>query len=231
MSVAEAEIARLTRRVRDDPNSTAFVALADALRREGRFQEGLQVLREGFRVHADHPSARVALGRIHLDMGHRALAAEVLADLVQADTDNLAAASLLARIYVEDGRLGEARPLLERLREANHPDGAPAVPALAAVSARSPRGVDPFDHPGVAARFASAGQHVRARAIWGRLLAEHPSYTVARVEMDVLEKVMAETIPEPDTIPVTEESEPADADAPRGPHPVARYGRFFWRLP
>lgn len=195
MAVAEAEIARLTRRVKDDPRSTAFVALADALRRDGRFGEGLQVLREGFRVHADHPPARVVLGRIHLEMGHRALASEVLGDVVQGDPENLAAASLLARIFVEDGRMGEARPLIERLRMANHPDGAlhDLVPASVPAREPPPRGADPFDHAALAARFVRLGHYARARALWRRLLAQHPTSVTALRHVAALDAVIAGT--------------------------------------
>lgn len=250
--MAEAEIARLTRRLRDDPRSTAFVALADTLRREGRFGEGLQVLREGFRVHADHAPARVVLGRIHLEMGHRALASEVLSEVVQADPENLAAASLLARILVEDGRMGEARPLIDRLRMANHPDGAlrALVPASVPEWEPPPRGADPFDHTTLAARFARLGHYPRARAIWRRLLAEHPSFTAAHAQIALLDKAIggiADAEGEP-AMPAdrvrrplpglgeafaafAEDSERPRAEAPRGRHRLARYARPFWRLP
>ncbi len=256
--MAEAEIARLTRRLRDDPRSTAFVALADALRREGRFGEGLQVLREGFRVHADHPPARVVLGRIHLEMGHRALAAEVLAEVVQGDPENLAAASLLARIFVEDGRMGEARPLIERLRMANHPDGAlrELVPASMPAAEPPPRGADPFDDAALAARFARAGHYARARGIWERLLAEHPSSATALAHIAALNRAIDGTADIEGEPPLPARAsrrplpgladafaafiegadrtvvEPASTGAPRrARHPVARYARPFWRTP
>jgi tetratricopeptide (TPR) repeat protein len=256
--VAEAEIARLARRLRDDPRSTAFVALADALRREGRFGEGLQVLREGFRVHADHPPARVVLGRIHLEMGHRALASEVLAEVVQGDPENLAAASLLARIFVEDGRMGEARPLIERLRMANHPDGAlrELVPASMPAAEPPPRGADPFDDAALAARFARGGHYARARGIWERLLVEHPSSATALAHVAALNRAIdgiADIEGEPplparasrrplpglaDAFAAFVEgadrpaAEPVSTGSPkRAPHPVARYARPFWRTP
>lgn len=247
--MAEAVIARLARRLRDDPRSTVFVALAEALRREGRFGEGLQVLREGLRVHADHPAARVVLGRIHLEMGHRALASEVLAEVVQSDSENLAAASLLARILVEDGRMREAQPLIERLRIANHPDGAlnDLVPApLVPAREPPPRGADPFDHGALAVRFARVGQYHRARAIWRRLLIEHPESTAVHAHLAMLDKAMAgaaDVEGEP-ALPPREVRRPlpglADAFAafaedaeraglPAGAHAVARYARPFWR--
>ncbi|MDP2312504.1 MAG: tetratricopeptide repeat protein [Pseudomonadota bacterium] len=248
--MAEAEIARLARRVREEPRSTVFVALADALRREGRFGEGLQILREGFRVHPDHAAARVVLGRIHLEMGHRSLASDVLAEVVQADPENLAAASLLARIFVEDGRMGEARPLVERLRMANHPDGAlgSRVPDAGRSTEPPPRGSDPFDHPRLAARFAQAGHYHRAAALWRRLDREHPSLASIQEPLLALNRALEGQSDVPNEFPVpadaarrplpgladafaalVDSTEPAEGRPPRGRHPVARYARHFWR--
>jgi cytochrome c-type biogenesis protein CcmH/NrfG len=255
MSAVEAEIARLGRRVRDEPRSTAFVALADALRRAGRHAEGLQALREGFRVHPDHPPARVVLARIHLEMGHRALAIEVLGDVLEGDPENLAATSLLARLYVEEGRGADARPLVERLRIAGHPDAALREHAVAAARV-SPllRGPDPFDHPALATRFARAGHYPRAWALWRRLGAALPASAdpqdllAVREQMGALERCIegggdAEGEPPLDAtrprrpLPGRAEACAALCEDPGPPprtrrgHPVARYARHFWRTP
>jgi cytochrome c-type biogenesis protein CcmH/NrfG len=227
-SAAEADIARLSRRLRDEPRSTVFVALADALRRGGRFGEGLQVLREGFRVHPDHAPARVVLGRIHLEMGNRPLAAEVLQDVVAGDPENLAAASLLARLFVEDGRMVEARPLIERLEMANHPDAALRAhlpPTGERVEAPSARGGDPFDHPRLADRFARAGYPERAVALWRRLASVDPDSSTAREALAAVARtpLAARSPPEDVTL---------DAAGPAptaGPAPLLRYARHFWR--
>ncbi len=249
MSPAEAEIARLYRRVRDEPRSTAFVGLGDALRRAGRHGEGLRVLREGFRVHPDHPAARVVLARIHLEMGNRALAAEVLGDVVRTDPENLAAASLLARLYVEDGRPQDARPLVERLRQANHPDAAlrDLAAALAPVEEDPglPRSDDPFDRPEVAARLARAGHYHRAWALWSRLAAANPGSALARDHVAALEKSLGGLGDAPDERPLPAAGrrmlpgvaelvealldDQRDRPAPSGKHPAARWGRVLWR--
>jgi tetratricopeptide (TPR) repeat protein len=250
MTPGEAEIARLGRRVRDDPRSTAFVALADALRRAGRPGDALQALREGFRVHPDHVAARVVLARVHVDMGHRPLAIEVLADVVQSDPENLAAASLLARLYQEDGRAAEAKPLFERLRLAGHPDAALALapPSAEAAPGPPPRGADPFDHPRLAERFVAAGHYDRAGRIWRRLLAQHPDAVVPRERLAALERAAAGlgdvdgepvfSLPtERRPLPGRTEAFAAFCDADDAPlrtrrrSALARYARGFWRWP
>jgi cytochrome c-type biogenesis protein CcmH/NrfG len=169
------------------------VGLADALRRAGRNTEALQALREGFRVHPDHPAARVGLARVHVAMGNRALAVAVLDDVVRSDAENLAALSLLCRLLVEEGRVHDARPHVERLRRA-----APDDPSLvlfaeraAAPDESAPRGADPFDAPRLAARFSAKGHYHRALGIWRRIAEAHPDSAQPRQQIAALERAMA----------------------------------------
>lgn len=247
MTPGEAELARLYRRVREEPRSTAFVGLADTLRQAGRYAEGLKVLREGFRAHPDHPAARVVLARIHLEMGNRALAAEVLTDVTQADPDNLAATALLARLHVEDGNLVEARPLVERLRQADHPEAnlrELAVALAPAPSDAAPRAEDPFDRPALAARFARAGHYQRAWAVWSRLDRAAPGDPTTRERLAALERSLAgladaegeppldaprRALPGLGDVLAALADDVKDRPPPRGRHPVARWGRKVWR--
>jgi tetratricopeptide (TPR) repeat protein len=168
------EISSLRRKVRDEPRSTAFVALADLLRRSRRFPDALAALRAGFRYHPDYAPGRVVLARTHLSMGNRALAQQVLEEVAARDPENLAAGALLARLLVEDARWREARPLVERLLMA-----APQDPAILALSAALPaardagavpaRGEDPFDRATLAASLARRGHYPRAARMWTRI--------------------------------------------------------------
>lgn len=200
MALNEAEIARLQRRVREDPRSTAFVGLADALRRSGKGSEALQVLREGLRTHPDHPSARVVLARLHLDQGNAPLAIGVLSEVVQADPENLAALSLLARLYVDTGRLKDARPLIERLRNANHPDA--GLPEFAGVGIESAvegplLARDPFDRPSLAARFLALGHLGRARRVWERIAVDNPDASRVVDELALLGRMISGEVDTP----------------------------------
>jgi hypothetical protein len=87
MAASEAELAALVRQVRDNPRSIAFVALAEALRRAGRPHDALATLREGERHRPDFGPARVVLARTHLDLGHREMAIDVLAEVARSDAE------------------------------------------------------------------------------------------------------------------------------------------------
>ena len=115
MDVSEQEISRLRGRLREDPRSLAFVPLAEALRRRGRSAEALAIVRAGLRHRPDHVAARVVLARLHLDAGARTLALGVLEEVVKADQENVAAGALLGELWIAEGRLREARELLQRL--------------------------------------------------------------------------------------------------------------------
>ncbi|MBM4369126.1 MAG: tetratricopeptide repeat protein, partial [Deltaproteobacteria bacterium] len=122
MEIQEDEIARLRKRLREDPRSLAFVPLAELLRKAGRGGEALSVIRVGLRQRPEHAAARVVLARLHLDAGARALAVSVLEEVVEHDLENLAAGALLAELWVDEGRLREARALIDRLARANPGD-------------------------------------------------------------------------------------------------------------
>lgn len=185
----EDEIARLRRRLRDDPRSTAFVALAEALRKVERPAEALAVLRNGFRHHPEHGPGRVVLARVHLDLGNRALALGVLEEVVQHDQNNLAAMALLARMLVEDGRARDARPLVERLEMAGDPSAAELARVSMVPSFEGVRRADPFDSPRLGERWQQRGDYARARRLWERLAAVNPNHggLTARIdEVDAL---------------------------------------------
>lgn len=212
MPANEAELAFLQRQVRDNPRSVAFVALAEQLRRAGRIPEALATLREGERHRPDHAPARVVLARVHLDLGNRKLAHDVLTDVVRVDPENLAAASLLGRLLAEEGRVDEAERLLERLRMhgGEEADIARALIERARRAAEIPRTADPFDHPAVAARLAALGAPDRALALWQRLDGAAPGNRVVREQMEALRAIRTATPPSP----------PADAPLPEWPSPA-----------
>lgn len=245
MKELAAEIARLARRVRDEPRSTAFVALADALRRGGRPTEAIQALRDGLRVHPDHQGARVVLARIHVDLGNRVLAADVLEDVVRHDAENLAALSLLAHLLIEEGRTADARPLLDRLA-IRAPDD-PVLRKRGPDAGPLPRTADPFDSPALAARWAAKGHYARALRIWHRIDVAAPGEERVRREIAALERTMTGLGDAPGEAAVTS-SEAAEgrsrlpglqdvldalADDARDAVPVAslpRYARPFWNV-
>ncbi len=191
MDVNEEEIARLRKRLRDDPRSLAFVPLAELLRKSGRGAEALSVVRTGLRQRPEHAAARVVLARLHLDAGARALAMSVLEEVVEHDLENLAAGALLAELWVDEGRLREARGLIDRLARAN-----PGDTTLAALMRRAnppPRPLhgdpsDPFDSESWAERCARRGDYGHAIAAWRRICAFNKTDPRARDRLAELER-------------------------------------------
>jgi thioredoxin-like negative regulator of GroEL len=137
----------------------------------------LAVLRLGLRHHPDLPTARVVLARIHLETGDRALAMAILEEVTRTDPENVAAGAILAGLLVEDGRLREARSLLERLRMTASHD--PIVQALLLRASPEKRRLhgnpdDPFDTPRWADQLASFGDYPRATRAWQRIYEANP---------------------------------------------------------
>lgn len=194
MDVSDEEIARLRKRLRDDPRSLAFVPLAEALRRTGRSAEALSIVRAGLRHRPEHPAARVVLARLHLDAGARTLAQGVLHDVVRADPQNVAAGALLAELWIADGRLREAKELVQRLADDN--PGDPTFPALLERASPTLRPLhgdpgDPFDTEGWAEGRVRAGDYPRAVRAWRRIEAHNPGEPRARERVAELDRVLA----------------------------------------
>lgn len=94
-------IDKLLKKLEKEPNSLIFLQLAEEYRKESYYDDALEVCSEGLRRHPNYWSARVALGRIHKEMGHSDLAREELEKVIQAVPDNLLANKLLGDIYME----------------------------------------------------------------------------------------------------------------------------------
>jgi tetratricopeptide (TPR) repeat protein len=94
-------IDKLLKKLDKEPNSLIFLQLAEEYRKESYYDDALEVCSEGLRRHPNYWSARVALGRIHKEMGHSDLAREELEKVIQAVPDNLLANKLLGDIYME----------------------------------------------------------------------------------------------------------------------------------
>ncbi len=94
-------IDKLLRKLEKEPNSLIFLQLAEEYRKESYYDDALFVCQEGLKRHPNYWSARVALGRIHKEMGHSDLAREELEKVIKAVPDNLLANKLLGDIYME----------------------------------------------------------------------------------------------------------------------------------
>ena len=102
-------------RFASDPDSRAFVPLAEELRRLGRLEEALTLLEAELDKHPHFSSGMVVLGRTLMDAGSWERARQVLLQVREMDTDN----PLILNLLLEDaGRRGawhEAADILTEL--------------------------------------------------------------------------------------------------------------------
>jgi tetratricopeptide (TPR) repeat protein len=96
-------IDELRRRVRQDPASISFAALAEEYRRAGQYQEAIDVCREGLRHHPGYLSARVTLGRALLEVGDLLEASGELEHVLTVAPENLLATRTLEEIHRRNG--------------------------------------------------------------------------------------------------------------------------------
>jgi tetratricopeptide (TPR) repeat protein len=98
----------LRRRVHKDPASIAFAQLAEELRRDGQFQESVDVCHTGLAIHPGYLSARVTLGRALIELSQLDEAQAELEFVLRSAHENLAAIRGLADIHHRRGSLVEA---------------------------------------------------------------------------------------------------------------------------
>ncbi|MGE0762004.1 MAG: tetratricopeptide repeat protein [Bdellovibrionales bacterium] len=94
--------------LQSDPKAKIFAPLAEAYRRMGLIDEGIQVCLKGLSYHPSFASGRVALGRLYLDKENPALAAEQLQQAVELSPENILAQGLLGETYLKLRRPKEA---------------------------------------------------------------------------------------------------------------------------
>jgi tetratricopeptide (TPR) repeat protein len=94
-------IDKLLKKLEREPNSLIFLQLAEEYRKESYYDDALLVCQDGLKRHPNYWSARVALGRIHREMGNIDQAREELEKVIKAVPDNLLANRLLGDIYME----------------------------------------------------------------------------------------------------------------------------------
>lgn len=89
----------MERRVRQDPASIAFGALAEEYRRSGRLDDAIAVCLAGLERHPSYLSARVTLGRALQALGRVDDARREFARVIAVAPDNLAAIRALAELH------------------------------------------------------------------------------------------------------------------------------------
>ncbi len=123
------DIEKLKERIRKEPGSRLFLALAEQYRNLGNLDEAMEVLKSGLQSQPAYMSARVALGKIYLEKNMTAEAAAEFETVVKSIPDNLFAQKKLSEIYLAQGEQEKAKKALETVVALNPMDEA----ALAAL--------------------------------------------------------------------------------------------------
>ncbi|MBX9768243.1 MAG: tetratricopeptide repeat protein [Bdellovibrionales bacterium] len=84
-----------------EPSSRIFAPLAEAYRKEARFEEALSIAERGVLEHPHFASGRVTLGRILIDLGRVEEALDHLEKAVETAPENILAHRLLAEAYLQ----------------------------------------------------------------------------------------------------------------------------------
>ena len=110
--------------LREDPSSRIFFKLGEFLRREGEFDEAIEVLRTGLKEHDRYVAAWVSLGRAQLDNGDAEGAQQSLERSLHLDPENAVAARAMGEAAVINNDWVTAVKALKRARGLSPQDDA-----------------------------------------------------------------------------------------------------------
>lgn len=105
---------RFQREVERDPGSLRAVPLGDALRRDGDLAAAEGVVRRCLAAKPGLRTAQLVLARVLVDKGDLDEAEELLDELYPRDSSNVVLTEVYAEVLIAQGRLGEAREVVER---------------------------------------------------------------------------------------------------------------------
>ena len=86
-----------------DPDGLAFAPLADAFRRKGEIREAFDLLQDGTSRHPDFATGHVVTAQLYVDWGFPAEAELAARRVLELDSENIVALSILGSILVERG--------------------------------------------------------------------------------------------------------------------------------
>lgn len=232
------QIAHFEDRLKADPGSRVFLALADLHRRVGNVAEARRILELGLEEHAGFVTARAALGLVLTELGEDAAARQALRAVLVEDQDNLLALRLMGRDAGKCGDWERACSLLERLLRLEPDDRSvrdalwearrqweqapPAPPEPKTETTIDPGPMTPpplvrqsavggFETPTLAELYLRQGHPGKARVIIERILTEEPGRQDAQ---RVLAKLNAkEAVVPPVSTPAPAQPERAESAA------------------
>ena len=120
--MATEDIERLKEKVDQDPNSKLFVSLAEEYKKEGMFDEAIDVLTSGLERQPNYLSARVSLGKLYIERSMLLEARDEFEKVINVIPDNLYAHKKLAEIYKNLGEKEKATYELKTVLSLNPSD-------------------------------------------------------------------------------------------------------------
>jgi tetratricopeptide (TPR) repeat protein len=115
--VTQQELDRLHTAWESAPESRSFAPLADAYHRAGRHEEAIELLHNGTARHPDYLSALVLLADCYEALGRVEEADAVFARVLSQEAENVRALEHQAELSLQQGALGNASALVERLQQ------------------------------------------------------------------------------------------------------------------
>lgn len=109
------EIEKLQRRWQENPLGLTFAPLAEAYRKEGMYEDALELLEIGLTQHPNYIPAHIVRGRCHLDTRSDAAAEAAFHRVLDLDPENVIALKGLAEIAERAGRFEDANRHLDHL--------------------------------------------------------------------------------------------------------------------
>ncbi len=120
--ISPAELAKLEHSFATDPESQAFIALAEAYLSMGRFMEAMVVCKKGIKAHPQDPAARVLLAQVYADQSKTKKALEELESIMQNWPDLIPALRLRGTILCKTGDAVSGQESLKRALAADPTD-------------------------------------------------------------------------------------------------------------
>jgi tetratricopeptide (TPR) repeat protein len=132
--LAFADLQRWSQEVARDPAAPAFLSLAQAYRRQGRFESAIQLCIRALARNPAHLEGHLLLAQLYLESGDQERAGDEWSIVLSLDPDHFEAHRGLGFFWLERGRREDARRHLERAAAARQED-ASVLGALALLDA------------------------------------------------------------------------------------------------
>jgi tetratricopeptide (TPR) repeat protein len=196
------DIQYLLERFRQAPHSRLFAPLADAYRKNGEVDRGIELCETGLERHPTYASAHVILGKCFYDKGATERARSEFVRVIELDPENMVALKFLGDILVAEGdREGAARyyrrlvaidatnnevaALLKELEEESAAGRVESAGSKQVKRTDAPRELATMTLAGI---YAAQGYHGKALAMYRQIVASEPENREAR---EMLEKLQA----------------------------------------